>query len=539
LRQISDQLSDKRKQKQEKEKIFANKNVELDQLTVVVKDRQSIENNLEIVKSQFEKRRAYYQVLASRDSWIEQQLDDFINKKHIMHEQHSPACPLCEQVLTMKRKQFLGAKFAKQEKLFEHKKYRVSTIKEKLKQLLIEQREQLRQVTKQRETIFQGAVKADEIASGCKQLNTEIVILTDEIKRAEHEREKLEQQLHKQKTLLQKIQQGADVLTDKKLKKLKSQSDALQVELKKLAYDKTKHDNVQQELHRIEQKIQQAGAAQEQRAAQSQRREQISHIIAELRKLKQLIAMQEKKLIGFVKIPEQLKKLEGEQQKVQTELDVCNKNKEQILQQIGQLENEKNRLAKVALEVKNRKKQMSECEYEIDSYQTLAQAFSKNGIQALLIEEAIPEIEEQANALLARLTDNQAQIFIESLRDLKKGGVRETLDIQIADSAGIRPYEMYSGGEAFRIDFALRIAISKLLARRAGTSLQLLIIDEGFGSQDEEGLQRLMDAIYAVKDDFTKVIVVSHLPALKDNFPVHFVVTKRPNGSQVCIEERG
>ena len=106
----------------------------------------------------------------------------------------------------------------------------------------------------------------------------------------------------------------------------------------------------------------------------------------------------------------------------------------------------------------------------------------------LLIEDAIPEIEQEANHLLAKLTNNQAQIFIESLRDLKKGGTKETLDIKISDAGGIRPYELFSGGEAFRIDFALRIAISKLLARRAGTALQTLIIDEGFGSQDEEGL---------------------------------------------------
>jgi len=169
----------------------------------------------------------------------------------------------------------------------------------------------------------------------------------------------------------------------------------------------------------------------------------------------------------------------------------------------------------------------------------LANAWSKNGIQALLIEQAIPEIEHEANELLSRLSNNQAQIFIESLRDLKRGGARETLDIKIADVMGVRPYEMFSGGEAFRIDFALRIAISKLLAKRAGATLQVLIIDEGFGSQDEEGLARLMQAIYMVQDDFAKIIVVTHLPAFKENFPVHFVVEKSASGSVVAVEQRG
>ena len=65
------------------------------------------------------------------------------------------------------------------------------------------------------------------------------------------------------------------------------------------------------------------------------------------------------------------------------------------------------------------------------------------------------------------------------------------------------------------------------------------MIDEGFGSQDEEGLARLMDAIYAIQKDFSKIIVVSHLPIFKDNFPIHFVVEKTSNGSMVSVEERG
>ena len=40
--------------------------------------------------------------------------------------------------------------------------------------------------------------------------------------------------------------------------------------------------------------------------------------------------------------------------------------------------------------------------------------------------------------------------------------------------------ELFSGGEAFRINFALRIALSKMLARRAGARLRTLVIDEQF-----------------------------------------------------------
>jgi len=98
---------------------------------------------------------------------------------------------------------------------------------------------------------------------------------------------------------------------------------------------------------------------------------------------------------------------------------------------------------------------------------------------------------------------------------------------------------MFSGGEAFRMDFALRIAISKLLARHSGTSLQTLFIDEGFGSQDEEGLSLIMDCIHKIQNDFAKIIIVSHLPAMKEQFPIQFLVQKNASGSHISIIEQG
>lgn len=162
-------------------------------------------------------------------------------------------------------------------------------------------------------------------------------------------------------------------------------------------------------------------------------------------------------------------------------------------------------------------------------YHTLDEAFGKDGIQALIIESAVPQIEQEANAILARLTDNRIQISIESLRDLKTGGTRETLDIKIADEIGERPYHLYSGGEAFRTNFALRIALSKVLAMRAGTQLRTLVIDEGFGTQDSQGLDHLVEAIQEISRDFDKVLVVTHLPELKKVFPVQIDVVKHPD----------
>jgi exonuclease SbcC len=168
-------------------------------------------------------------------------------------------------------------------------------------------------------------------------------------------------------------------------------------------------------------------------------------------------------------------------------------------------------------------------------FDELTQAFGKKGIQAMLIETAIPEIEHEANSLLARMTDNQMHLTFETQRDTKKGDISETLDIKIADGLGTRDYDAFSGGEAFRLNFAIRVALAKLRAKRAGARLETLVIDEGFGTQDARGRERLVEAITSVQSEFKQILVVTHIQELKELFPVQIEITKTPRGSVWAI----
>ncbi len=165
----------------------------------------------------------------------------------------------------------------------------------------------------------------------------------------------------------------------------------------------------------------------------------------------------------------------------------------------------------------------------------LREAFGRRGVPNMIIETIVPEVEEVANALLARMTEGQMMLRLETQRETKAGETRETLEIFISDGLGTRAYEMYSGGEAFRINFALRVALSKLLARRAGAQLRALFIDEGFGSQDALGRERLVAAINSIQDDFDRILVITHLDELRDAFPARIEVTKTPEGSQLRL----
>jgi exonuclease SbcC len=174
----------------------------------------------------------------------------------------------------------------------------------------------------------------------------------------------------------------------------------------------------------------------------------------------------------------------------------------------------------------------------VGQYKLLDRAFGKDGVPALLIEQALPEIETRANDLLERLSEGNMSVRFATqaaFKDKKRDDLKETLDILISDGAGTRDYELYSGGEAFRVNFAIRLALSELLAKRAGARLQTLVIDEGFGSQDALGRQHLIEAINQVKQDFAKVLVISHIDELKEAFPNRIEVEKTERGSTLKV----
>jgi exonuclease SbcC len=225
----------------------------------------------------------------------------------------------------------------------------------------------------------------------------------------------------------------------------------------------------------------------------------------------------------------------GDLAAIQAEYDRTRADEARARQQLGAAEQ---KLAACEAMLKQRDVKLTERKQwaeEKGIYEELRLAFGKKGVPAMIIEAAIPEIEDEANTLLTKITSGRMHVRFDTQRETVKGDTVETLEIKIADELGTRPYENYSGGEQFRVNFAIRIALSKLLARRAGAQLQTLVVDEGFGALDSAGRDKLVEAINAVQDDFQRILIITHLDELKDAFPVRIEVTKTANGSQIEV----
>jgi len=225
-------------------------------------------------------------------------------------------------------------------------------------------------------------------------------------------------------------------------------------------------------------------------------------------------------------------------QSLEQQLFQSQERENQLRMEVGAARQKVEVLADLKTRRKSLEAEREQLDIQIARYRQLENAFGKNGVPALLIEQALPQIEARANHVLDRLSGGSMNVrFITqaAYKDKRREDMRETLDIEISDASGSRDYEMYSGGEAFRVNFAIRLALSEVLAQRAGARLQMLVIDEGFGSQDAQGRQRLIEAINLVKADFDTILVITHIEELKDAFPTRIEVEKTHEGSLLRV----
>jgi exonuclease SbcC len=306
----------------------------------------------------------------------------------------------------------------------------------------------------------------------------------------------------------------------------------LAAELTSISYDANAHEQSQAEagsLAEFEDKHRDLLMAQDQ---VDQQRMDVEKLQAQQRRWRETLADDLKQRDNLAAEVERLPEIEARVQSGAQELEEAQAQSSRARMELGAAQQKLDhchRLAEERVRHETNRKQRSRTKAV---YEELRLAFGKKGIQAMIIESAIPEIETEANRLLSRMTNNRMHVRLETQRETLKGDTVETLDINIADELGTRSYELFSGGEAFRVNFAIRIALSKLLARRAGAQLEVLVIDEGFGTQDAEGRERLVEAINSIQDDFARILVVTHIEELKDAFPVWIEVTKTENGSQ-------
>ncbi len=358
-----------------------------------------------------------------------------------------------------------------------------------------------------------------------------------ELRKAQERYPHLREQLKSLQAQLETLQQTGSRASPLMAQKGLRSADAIEQALNRLGYDGSLHQQVKVELTQAQlwpARLQALQVARQELPEVEARSQALSQRLQESR---QHFAQATQDL---EQVHQQLAALpsisEAHRQGIRQALQEHRQQLDQVLSQIGATQQRLQQLAQRGSERAEIEQQVQQARRQQQVYQELASAYGRNGIPALIIENVLPELEAQANQILSRLTQHRLHLqFVTQRSGRRSTKLIDTLDILIADPHGTRPYETYSGGEAFRINFAIRLALSRLLTQRSGSDLQTLLIDEGFGSQDATGRAQLLAAINAVAPEFACILVITHIPSLQDAFPHRIEVQPSPQGSRLSI----
>jgi exonuclease SbcC len=134
------------------------------------------------------------------------------------------------------------------------------------------------------------------------------------------------------------------------------------------------------------------------------------------------------------------------------------------------------------------------------------------------LDKALTDLRTDLNQALRPELSELASGFV---RDLTNGRYSELeLDedyrARLLEDGELKP--VISGGEEDVANLALRLAISQMIADRAGQPLSLLVLDEIFGSLDEERRGAVVELLRSLSDRFPQVILITHIETVREGF---------------------
>ena len=188
------------------------------------------------------------------------------------------------------------------------------------------------------------------------------------------------------------------------------------------------------------------------------------------------------------------------------------------------------RIKKLKQKVQENEIKLKELKKNIEIYTILKKnIFHLNGVPRFAIEEILPAISRRASQILSDLTEGRISL-IEFKPVTRKNQIG--FDIYVFDGEQDRVADTFSGGEKTQINAAIRFAIMERIAEIPDTKgavfrkSNTLIIDEGdLGTLDDETSRQLfVNKILELKSMFKKIILITHLEDVAEQFPHRIMI---------------
>lgn len=155
----------------------------------------------------------------------------------------------------------------------------------------------------------------------------------------------------------------------------------------------------------------------------------------------------------------------------------------------------------------------------------------KLSFERYLQTEYLERILHAANGRLSDLSNGQFQLLRSDRQESR--GRQSGLGIDVYDeyTGQNRDVKTLSGGEKFNASLSLALGMADVIQSFQGSiSVETMFIDEGFGSLDEESLQKAIDTLISLQKAGRMIGVISHVAELKESFPAVLRVEKTKEG---------
>lgn len=155
----------------------------------------------------------------------------------------------------------------------------------------------------------------------------------------------------------------------------------------------------------------------------------------------------------------------------------------------------------------------------------------KISFERFLLVEFLDRILQAANLRLQTISGGQ--FYLARSRRQEKHGRQSGLGLDVYDTytEQFRDVKTLSGGEKFNASLCLALGMADVIqAYEGGISLETMFIDEGFGSLDEESLNKAIDTLIQLQQTGRMIGIISHVPELKQAIPAILEVKKASEG---------
>ncbi len=145
--------------------------------------------------------------------------------------------------------------------------------------------------------------------------------------------------------------------------------------------------------------------------------------------------------------------------------------------------------------------------------------------------EYLERIIQSANERLKEMSNGQFVLIRSDRQEVRGRQSGLGLDVYDAYTGQTRDVKTLSGGEKFNASLCLALGMADVIQSFQGSvSIDTMFIDEGFGSLDEESLNKAIDTLIDLQKSGRMIGVISHVEELKAAFPAILEVKKAKEG---------